>query len=98
MPSTRKQKAREKRTRQSDVRSDLENVNIMLGSYSRNVETNGYNDSDINQDSESNRLQRNSNLVGEDSGPLPNTTSRENSEITMGTTRMISDEITNKSQ
>ena len=36
MPSTRKQKAREKRSRQSDVMSDLENVDILLGSYSRN--------------------------------------------------------------
>ena len=31
MPSTRKQKAKEKRSRQSDVMSDLENVDIMLG-------------------------------------------------------------------
>ena len=36
MPSTRKQKAREKRSRQSGVMSDLENVDIMLANYSRN--------------------------------------------------------------
>ena len=36
MPSTRKQKAKEKRSRQSDVTSDLKNVDIMLGNYSRN--------------------------------------------------------------
>ena len=35
MPSTRKQKAREKRSRQSDVMSDIENLDVMLGSYQR---------------------------------------------------------------
>ena len=33
MPSTRKQKAREKRSRQSDVMSDIENMDVMLGNY-----------------------------------------------------------------
>ena len=36
MPSTRKQKAREKRSRQSGVMSDLENTNVMLGNYPEN--------------------------------------------------------------
>ena len=36
MPSTRKQKAKEKRARQSDVLSDLENMNVMLGNYPEN--------------------------------------------------------------
>ena len=36
MLSTRKQKAQEKRSRQSDVMSDLECMNMMLGKYSRN--------------------------------------------------------------
>ena len=36
MPSTRKQKAKEKRSRQSDVMSDLENMKVMLGNYSGN--------------------------------------------------------------
>ena len=41
MLSTRKQKAREKRSRQSVVMSDVENVDVMLGEYSRNeLETN----------------------------------------------------------
>ena len=35
MPSTRKQKAREKRPRQSDVMSDIENLDVMLGNYQR---------------------------------------------------------------
>ena len=34
MPSTRKQKAKEKRSRQSDVLSDIENLDVMLGNYS----------------------------------------------------------------
>ena len=33
MPSNRKQKAREKRSRQSDVLSDIENLNVMLCNY-----------------------------------------------------------------
>ena len=60
----------------------------MLESYSINDEANG----DTNLDSESNRLQRNSNLVGEDFRSLPYTNSRENSKITIGTTRMIMDQ------
>ena len=35
MPSTRKQKAKEKRSRQSNVLSDIENHDAMLGSYQR---------------------------------------------------------------
>ena len=36
MPSTRKQKAKEKRSRQSDVMSDLKNMSVMLGKYPKN--------------------------------------------------------------
>ena len=35
MPSTRKQKAKEKHSRQSDAMSDIENLDVMLGSYQR---------------------------------------------------------------
>ena len=35
MPSTRKQRAREKRSRQSDVMCDIDNLDVMLGSYQR---------------------------------------------------------------
>ena len=35
MPSTRKQKAKERRSRQSDLMSDIENLDVMLGSYQR---------------------------------------------------------------
>ena len=33
MPSTRKQKAKEKRSKDSDVMSDIENLDVMLGNY-----------------------------------------------------------------
>ena len=36
MPSTRKQNVKEKRSRQSDVMSDIENMDVMSGTYSRN--------------------------------------------------------------
>ena len=85
------QKAREKQSRQSDVMSGFENVDILLGSYSRNDEVKDQNDSDFNLVSESNRLQRQSNTVGEDFKSLLNTKSRQISEMIIETTRMISD-------
>ena len=36
MPSTRKQKANEKHSRQSDVLSDMENTNVMLENFPKN--------------------------------------------------------------
>ena len=51
MLSTRKQKAREKRSRKSDVMSDIVNLDVMLGSYQRDncevQETNSENEIDI---------------------------------------------------
>ena len=46
--------------------SGVENVDLMLGSYSRNNEENGQNENELNLDSESGRPHRNSNLTGED--------------------------------
>ena len=40
MPSTIEQKGREKRYRQSDVLSDLENIDVMLGNFTENVYVN----------------------------------------------------------
>ena len=40
MPSTIEQKGREKRYRQSDVLSDLENMHVMLGNFTENVYVN----------------------------------------------------------
>ena len=95
MPSTRKQKAEERRSRQLDIMSDVENVDVMLGSYSINNEENDLGKKDMNLDSESSRPQRNSNVTGEDSRSLL-TNSRENSEAKIETTRLINEEIANQ--
>ena len=96
MPSTRKQKAKERRSRQLDMMSDVENVDIMLGSYSRDDEENDISENGINLDSGSSRPQQSSNVIWEDFRSLLNTKSRENSEITIETTRMINEEISNQ--
>ena len=95
MPSTRKQKAKERRSRQLDFMFDVENVDVMLGSYSRNDEENDHSENEINSDSESSRPQRTSNVTGEDFWSHL-TNSRENIEITIETTRMINEEISNQ--
>ena len=96
MPSTRKQKAKERRSRQLDILSDTENIDIMLGSYARDDERNEQSENELNLDSGSNRPHQNPNLVGEDFRSLLNTNSRENSEITIETTTMIIEEISNQ--
>ena len=96
MPSTRKQKAKERRSRQLDIMSDVENVEIMLGSYSRNDEGVEQSKSELNLDSGSNRPHQNTNLVGEDFRSLLNTNTRKNSEVTIETTRLINEEISNQ--
>ena len=53
MPSTRNQKAKEKRSRQSDVMSDLEDMNVMLGNYPGNCSDEELNEN-IEIDSRSN--------------------------------------------
>ena len=75
--------------------SDVENVYVMLGSYSRNDERNDQSKNELNLDSESSRPQRNSNLTGEDFRSLL-TISIENSERTIETTRLIDEEISNQ--
>ena len=95
MPSTRKQKAKERRSRQLDIMSDVENVDVMLGSYSGKIEGNDHSENELNLHLESGRLQRNSNVTGEDFRSLL-TNSRENSEITIETTRLINDEISSQ--
>ena len=96
MPSTRKQKSKEQCSRQLDMVSDVKNVDIMLGSYSRDDEENDISENGVKLDSGSNRPQQSSNVIGEDFRSLLNTNSRENSEITIETTRMINEEISNK--
>ena len=96
MPSTRKQKAKERRSRQLDIMSDVKNVDIMLGSYSRDDERVEQSESELNLDSGSNRPHQYSNLVGEDFRSLLNTNGRENSETTIETARLINDDISNQ--
>ena len=96
MSSTRKQKAKERRSRQLDMLSDVENVDMMLGSYSRDDEENTGSEKEVNLDSGSNRPHHSSNVIGEDFRSLLKTNSRENSEITIETSRMINEEISNQ--
>ena len=76
--------------------SDVENVDIMLGSYSRCGEENNISENEGNLDSGSSRPQQSSNVIREDFISLLNTNSRENSEITIETTRLINKEISNQ--
>ena len=62
--------------RQIDMMSDVENVDILLGSYSRDDGGKDHSENELNPDSGS--------------------SSRENSEITIETTRMINEEISNQ--
>ena len=96
MPSTRKQKAKERRSRQLDMIFDVENVDIMIGNYSRDEDRNEQSESELNLDLGSNRPQQSSNLIGEDFRSVLNANSREKSEITVEINRMISEEITNQ--
>ena len=99
MLSTRKQKAKERRSRQLDIMSDVESVEKMLGSYSKDDERNNYSEDEMNLDSGSNRPQQSSNLVG-DFRSLLNTNSRDtNSLIVKGQKQSLmisSDEIANQ--
>ena len=84
MPSTRKQKAKARRSRQLNIMSDVENVDVMLGDYSTIDQDKGHSETEINLDSESSRPQRASNVTGEDFRSLL-TNSNENSEVTIET-------------
>ena len=93
MPSTRKQKAKEKRSRQTDVMSDIENLDVMLGNYSKSEIMDQDIVGHIEVDSES-RGQRHG--LGQTDGNyrlLLNTNPSENSEITVEASRMINSEI-----
>ena len=96
MPSTRNRKAKERRSRQLEMLSDVENVDIMFGSYSREGEDNNASENEANLDSGSSRPQQSSNALGEDFRSLLNTNSRENSDIAIETTRLINEEISNQ--
>ena len=96
MPSNRKKKAKERRLRQLDMMSDVENVDMMIGNYSRDEDRNEQSECELKLDLESDRPQQSSNLIGEEFRSLLNNNSRENSEMTAETNRMINEEISNQ--
>ena len=96
MPSTRKQKAKEKRSRQSDVMCDIENLDVMLGAYSRNDLVEGENNTETEVDLESGRLQRSEGHTENNFRSLLNTNPSENSEITVETNRLINSKISSQ--
>ena len=96
MPSTRRQKAKEKRSRQSDIMSDIENLDVMLGNYS-NSEIRDQNTVDqIEIDPETSRRQPGFSHEESNYRSLLNTNLSENSEITVETSRAISSEISSQ--
>ena len=68
----------------------------MIGNYSRDEDRNEQSQSELNFNLGSNRPQQSSNLIGEVFRSFLNTNGRKNSEMTVETNRMISEEITNQ--
>ena len=96
MSSTRSQKAKERRSFKT-VRHQVRCRKCRCNERKlfKNDEGNDQSENELNLDSESSRPQRNSNLTGEDFRSLL-TNSRENSEITIETTRLINEKISNQ--
>ena len=93
MLSTRKQRAKEKRSRQVDLMSDSENLDIMLGSYSRNeLESNSVH-RNVEMDHKCNRTRQDVAQNSEDFRSPLNSNSRENSGSTVETMRLVHSEI-----
>ena len=93
MPSTRKQKAKEKRSRQSDVMSDIDSLDVMLGSYQSDNSEMQDSTSENEIDSESIRREGSSNQNENNYRSYLNTNLSENSCLTVETSRAISSEI-----
>ena len=93
MPSTRRQKAKGKRIRQSDVMSDIENMDVMLGTFHENSFMRREITREIEVDLESGKLQRDFDQVVDKYRSLLNNATSENSEITLETSREINSEI-----
>ena len=93
MPSIRKQKAKEKRSRHSDVMSDIENLDVMLGNYTNSENRDQEAIDQIGIDPESERRQQALDQNEPNYRSLLNTNLSENSEITVETSRMINSEI-----
>ena len=96
MPSTRKQKAKEKRSRHSDAMSDIENLDVMLGNYTNSENRDQEAIDQIEIDPESGRRQQDLDQNESNYRSLLNTNLSEKSEITVETSRMISSEISSQ--
>ena len=92
MSSTRRQKAKEKRSRQSNMMSDLEDMNVMLGNYPGNSSDEELNEN-IEIDPRSNGTRTDMARNCEDFRSLLNTENRIGNEVTIDTSRCISGEI-----
>ena len=95
MPSTRKQKAREKRSRHSDVMSDIENLDVMLGNYQRENNEFRSENNENTLDQRSNEREGQDRNV-EDYQTFLNNYPSENSCLTIETSRAISSEISSQ--
>ena len=93
MPSTRKQRAKERRSREVDLMSDAETLDISLGSHSRNEPENNSVDENDEMDRESDRTRHDMAQNSEDFRSLLNSNNKENSESTVETMRLVSSEI-----
>ena len=93
MPSNRKHRAKERRSRQADLTSDLENVDVMLGVYSRNELESNSGDRNDEVDLASDRTRGDVAQNSEDFRSLLNSNSRENSESTIETMRLVNSEV-----
>ena len=97
MISTRKQKAKEKRSRQSDVfLSDIENLDVMLGNFQENEQFREGVVTEREIDLESERQHGDTIPVESNYRSLLNTNLSENSEITIETSRAINSEISSQ--
>ena len=95
MPSTRKQKARGKRSRQSDVMSDIENLDVMLGNYQReNTEFRSENNENTLDQRSDEREGQDRNV--EDYQTFLSNNPSENRCLTIETSRVISSEISSQ--
>ena len=92
MPSTRKQKAREKRSRQSNVMSDIQNLDAILGNFQGKYQIRDENICDGDFDLESRRQKEETNLVEGNFRSLLITNVSENSDFTGETSRAINSE------
>ena len=97
MPSTRKLKANEKRSRQSDVMSDVGKLDVKIGSNSRKERIENFSEvRNVEVDLRSDRPRPDWIQNSEDVGALLNSNSRENCETTKETARIINSEVSRR--